>query len=438
MTPISETLGLSLGDALVKAAVLESKGQYLQAVDVLGSYWPGPGHVPHEQISTEQGCLLWLRAGTLTSVLGATSQHRGWQEQAKDTLTVAAEYSSKAGYHEIWLDTQKELGNCYWREGAFGEARAILTSAIDASSVSTTTGLLLRINLTMIDRSEHRYSEALNMLLPLTPHVQSSDNHGLRGRFHNALALSYKGMGELDSAIVEMKECCVHLELAEHKPLLTGAEINLGNWHIAASRFDAALDHLHKAIALAESMDDFVHLAHARDSAAIAYLGLKNFEAAEKEAASSVALWDLGDQYSLLVDALVNHARALAGLDSRIESCRTYLRAMSIAEERVSTQRAAKISVEVLEKLAGPLSLDTGKTYEQLVDQYKESLIDSALNAGGITEAAARLGMKHQHLSWLLKTNYPQLRRKPARLRSVFTRVSTRPRKRKKPAVPQV
>jgi tetratricopeptide (TPR) repeat protein len=431
-TTLIETSDLLVTDVIATATELESQGRYREAVKTLSPFWAGPGHPPNEPITDEEGCQLWLRAGALTSALGATSQQRGWQEQAKDMLTVTSEYSGKAGYQEVWLEAQKELGNCYWREGAFGEARAILEAAIDASNVATTTGLLLRINLTMVERSEQRYEEALNMLLPLQAPVAASDNHALRGRFHNALALSHKGLGDLGSAIVEMKECCVQLTLAEHKPLLTGAEINLGNWNIAASRFDIALEHLNRAISLADSMDDFVHLAHARDSAALAYLGLKSYELAEQEARSSVALWDLGDQYSHLVEALVTHARALTGLGSRSEACRTYVRAMSVAEERLSSQRAANIGIEVVEKLAGPLSLDTGMSYEQLVDQYKLSLIESALALGGITEAAHRLGMQHQHLSWLVNNCYPHLRKSPRRFRSIITQSSVKSSRKKK------
>lgn len=432
LTSFHETSTELSSAALARAEELKAKGRYHEAAEALSAFWPETDAVPTGRIFSEADCLLWLRAGSLTSALGATFQQRGSQEQAKNILTATSEYAAGAGLQDLWLESQKELGTCYWREGSFSEARAILEPAIDASNITTTTGLLLRINLTMVERSENRYEEALNKLLPLKDHVEVSENHSLRGMFHNAMALTYKGLGNLDSAIVEMKECSIHFTLSEQRSLVSAAEINLGNWHIAASRFDVALDHLNRAISLADSTDDFIHLAHARDSAAQAYLGLRNFDLAEKEASASVALWDLGDQYSHLVDALVNHGRALNGLGSRVAACRTYLRAITVAEERVSSQRAAKIGLEVAERLAGPLSLDTGISYEKLVDRYKESLITTALECGGITEAAHRLGMQHQHLSWLVNNSYPHLRKSPRRFRSIIPKDKAKSLKKKK------
>lgn len=404
---------------------LEEQGKYAEAVSALSAFWRGPGHQPSVRLPDREHAQLWVRAGSLTAVLGSQQQRRGWQEEAKNLLTVAARKAVECGAHDVWLEAQKELGNCYWWEGAFSEARVILTAAVEQSDEMSDIGLLLRINGTMVDRSEQRYAEALVSLKAIAPSVAVTRSNTIKSRFHNALALSYRAIGEIDSAIIEMTACCYYLEQAKNERLLIGAEINLGHLCISGQRFDEALERFSKASKLAVRLDDSIHLAHAKDSMAMAYLARREFQLAEQEATEAVAIFERGDQYALLVDALITLARAFTGQGCRAEACGVYVRAQQIASEKVSSKKAADVGLELIRTVAGALSLEVGMTYEQLVEEYKQALIDSALNVGGVTEAALRLGMKHQHLSWLLNNTYPHLRRERPRRQSIIVRPSS-------------
>lgn len=404
---------------------LEEQGRYSEAVNALSGFWQGPGHQPSTRLSDREQAQLWVRAGSLTAILGSQQQQRGWQEEAKNLLTFAARKALDCGAQDVWLESQKELGNCYWWEGAFSEARAILASAIEQSDEATEVGLLLRINLTIVDRSERNYGQALVSLQAIAPRVELTTSNTVRSRFHNALALSYRAVGEIDSAIIEMTACCYYLEQAKNERMLIGAEINLGHLCISGERFDEALVRFSKASSLAVRLNDSIHLAHAKDSIAVAHLGRREFQAAELEAREAVAIFERGDQYALLVDALITYARALIGQGLRAEACGVYVRAQQLATEKVGAKKGAEVGLELIRNVAGALSLEAGMTYEQLVEGYKQALIDSALDAGGVKAAAFRLGMQHQHLSWLLNNTYPHLRRERPRRQSIIVRASS-------------
>lgn len=400
---------------------LEEQGEYEAAAAALGRFWPVLGEPPNTAgLSGEAAARLLVRAGSLTAELGSQRQE-GWQEKAKDLLTKA---STLAGENtDLWLEAQKYLGTCYWREGALSEARVITESAIARSRPDTQTGLRLRLNLALIEWSAKRNDRALEILRRTAGAVEEYGSALTKALFHNGLALNHKAKGDTDAAIIEMTACCYHLEEAGHRPYLIAAEINLANLMVQAKAVADAHRHLDRAEDLARELQDAIHLAHAKDSRARAFIAARNYEAAELAARKAVSIINESES-GVLVDFLCTLARAQVGMRQQSEALKTYLRAYALARERVGADRSAHVALELFGEMAGEVCLEAHVPFEEVNHKMQESIFRAALESadGKVTEAAMRLGMTQANLSWHLNNRYGHLRIKEKRQKSLKSR----------------
>lgn len=406
------------------AAKLEACGEYEAAREALSLFWDGPLHEPHLQgLSDEAQTVLLLRCGSLTAWLGSKGQLKGWMEVSKNLLTRCSELALATSAEDAWLEAQRHLGNCYRREGAFAEAHAVLTTALNIAKAGSDLKLELTIALAIVHWSKERYEEALALLQSISSFVEQSRNEFIKCAFHNGVAINQKSLDKLDEAIIEMTACSYHAERAGHMTFLIAAEINLGNWFVTAKEYPQAHEHIARAEELARERGDMVHLAHSKDSRALAFFKERKYEAAERYARQSVELLERGDDHAFLVSSLLTHARILAKLRRYSQSMKAYLYAQEIAEHKISANKATQIGVELVFQVGTRICLDSEIGYDTLVKKFRESLIDAAMEDadGKMTEASRLLGMEdHQQLGWLLKNTFPHLRRTPPRRRSII------------------
>jgi len=110
----------------------EDAGDFESAREALGDLWRGVGARPQlEGLKDEQtiGEVL-LRVGALTGWIGSSQQIEEAQAQAKDLLSESTGVFERLGMSNHAAEAQTELAYCYWREGAFDEARVILRAVL--------------------------------------------------------------------------------------------------------------------------------------------------------------------------------------------------------------------------------------------------------------------------------------------------------------------
>src|SRR5947209_1969126 len=106
-------------------------GQYEAAREALGELWRGVGERPDvKKLPPVTAAEVLLQCGTLTGWLGSVRSVEGAQEKAKDLLTEALRKFRSQGQRKKVSEAQYELGICYWRLGAFDEARVVLDEAL--------------------------------------------------------------------------------------------------------------------------------------------------------------------------------------------------------------------------------------------------------------------------------------------------------------------
>src|ERR1700749_920245 len=109
------------------AADLIHRGQYEAAQEALGELWLGVGQRPRKKnLPPAIDAEVLLQCGVLTGWLGRIRSVGGAQEQAKDMLSEAAREFRSQGMLSKVGEVQYELGVCYWRLWALGDARPVM------------------------------------------------------------------------------------------------------------------------------------------------------------------------------------------------------------------------------------------------------------------------------------------------------------------------
>src|SRR5215207_7752137 len=122
---------LSLFERLQLASDLIYSGQYEAAQEALGDLWGGIGVRPEvDEYPPEITAEILLQCGCLSRLLGSSRSVKDAQEKAMDLLSEALRIFQSQNNREKASEAQYELGMCYWRLGAFEEARTVLNKAL--------------------------------------------------------------------------------------------------------------------------------------------------------------------------------------------------------------------------------------------------------------------------------------------------------------------
>jgi tetratricopeptide (TPR) repeat protein len=192
------------------AADLIHAGQYEAAREALGELWTGAGERPNvEGLGERTAAEVLLQAGTLSGWLGKV---KGAQEAAKDLISESAALFEKLGEPNRAAAARSDLALCYWREGAYDEARTILESASARIKEDATLKAKTVLRLVIVETSAGRYSDALRILTDAAPLFCEGASQYLRGSFRNELALVLRRLGTaerrqdyLDRAIIDTR-----------------------------------------------------------------------------------------------------------------------------------------------------------------------------------------------------------------------------------------
>ena len=369
------------------AKSLEEAGEYEQAVDALGPFWQRPGERPSTTgLSSEGKAELLLRTGALTGWLGSARQVPGAQDLAKDLISESATLFETLGLWEKVAEARVDLAICYWREGGLDEARVTLKLVLDSlENKNSEQRLRALLNSAIVEKVATREFEALRILREAAPLFDESNNHALKGKFHNSYATLLRSLGTaenrndyIDTALVEYSAASFHFEQAGHKKFQGRVENNVGYLFATLSKFYEAHEHFIRAHALLESAGDFGGAAGCDDARAQAFLLEGRNTEAEKAAAGAVRILKRGGEQTMLAEALTTQGKALARLNQFPAARTTLDRAIELARTAGDPDRGGIAAVSVIEELEKQLSADALFKYYQTA----ESLLAHSQNRG--------------------------------------------------------
>ena len=103
----------------------------------MGELWQRIGHRPQlAGLDQRTAARVLLRAGALTGWIGRSQQSEGAPETAKNLIGESLATFQALREDENVAEALTELSVCYWREGAYDEARLTLRKALSRLSDS--------------------------------------------------------------------------------------------------------------------------------------------------------------------------------------------------------------------------------------------------------------------------------------------------------------
>ena len=364
-----ETRELGSDDSIERRFTLikerEERGDYEAALEAFGEMWAGIGYRPKtDGLSQSAEAELLLRAGTLTGWLGSARQIEGAQEQAKDLITESSRIFEQLGLVERVAEARVDLGICYWREGAFDEARVTLRQVLEQLAAhESEQSLRALLNSAIVEKRSNRHADALRIHIESASRFDRSDNHALRGNFHNEFGSVLKRVGlseartdYVDQAFIEYAAASYHFERAGHTRYLARVDNNLGLLLLEAGKLVEAHQRLNRARALFVRLRDKGGVAQVDDTRARAFIAEGHYQKAEMIGRTAVRTLEQGDERSLLSEALTTHATALARLGRQQNAFAEFKRAMDIAEQAGDPETSGLAALATIEELSERMS----------------------------------------------------------------------------------
>src|SRR5258706_9081333 len=269
-----DTPGLSLNARATLRCRLakqyEEAGDYDAASEALAELWRGVGARPNlEGLDDETRAQVLLRVGMVTGWIGSAEQIGGSQEAAKDLISESLRMFEALGHRNRLGEARSDLARCYWREGAFDEARVNLRLALDEFSDGDTeqraTALL---RLAEVERASGRLTEGLRIYEDSATLFDKVTDPLLTAIFHHGFANVLNQLSSIenrkdyvDLALIEYAAASFHFEQAGHERFHACVENNLGFLFSTLKRYEDSHEHLDQAQMIATRLKDNVHLA---------------------------------------------------------------------------------------------------------------------------------------------------------------------------------
>lgn len=359
------------------ASEMEQAGDYEAARLAMSGLWERVGERPQlDGLEPQVAAEVLLRAGSLSGWIGSTQQVEGAQEAAKDLLSESASIFKELKNTDKAAEASNALAVCYWREGACDEALVILQEVLlnlsDDNHELKTRALL---NKAMVECVVKHFHEALNSLSVAAPLFEASDNHPLKGNFHNTLATALKNLGAaesrtdyIDRALIEYAAASHHYEQAGHRRNCARVENNLGFLYLSIGKFKEAHERLDYARRIFVTLKDSGGIAQVDETRARVFIEQRNPAEAERLTRASVRMLETGGEQALLTESLTTHGAALARLGRTQQARAAFERAIVIAEQSVSRESAGLSALTLLEELGGRLTGDERRAAYERAD----------------------------------------------------------------------
>ncbi|MBA3242757.1 MAG: hypothetical protein H0T60_16145 [Acidobacteria bacterium] len=461
------------------AADLIHAGQYEAAREALGELWQGIGERPNvEGLNERTAAEVLLQVGTLSSWIGASQQAKGAQETAKDLISESASLFESLGEFNRAAAARADLALCYWREGAYDEARVMLEEAAARIIGDVELKAKTVLRLVVVEASAGRYSDALRIFTNATPLFEESTSHALKGGFHNELAIILRRLGTaehrqdyFDRAIIEYTAAVYHFEQARHERYVARIENNLAFLLYKLGRYRDAHKHLDRAQMIFTRLKDAGSLAEVDETRARVLVAEHKYREANRILAGIIQTFEKGGESALLADALTLQGVVWARLRVFENSADILRRASEMAKSVGALTSAGQASLALVEehgarhvlpaselyeayqradrllkdtqdpediarlracariimrRLAGMHLRDKNFSFYGAVHELEAKLLEQALAEakGSVTKAARLLGVPHQTVTTMLRTRHKRLagKRTPAkkRLRSII------------------
>jgi tetratricopeptide (TPR) repeat protein len=357
---VSSDLNLEAVSRCQAARELEDAGRYEEAREGLGEFWQGVGDPPDLQgLNDHARAELLLRCGVLTGFIGSSRKLGKAQGKAKDLISQSISIFETLGLKSRILEAQINLGRCYQREGAFDEARILISDAVSATADEETElkarGTLM---LALTEKEASRLHDAMRLHTHAESVFEKCPNATLKGSYHNEFAIVLRRLATaerrgdyFDLALEQYAMASMYFEKAGHLHYSVAVENNVGFLMLSLDRYSDAHEHINRARGLAERLQDKNLVGQVDDSRARIFLAQGRLTEAEKAASLSARTLEKGDEYVFLAESLRTHGTILARLGEYEKSEQAFRRAIGVSNFVEDAESAGRSWLTMLEEL---------------------------------------------------------------------------------------
>jgi DNA-binding NtrC family response regulator len=390
------------------AKQLEEAGNYEAALEVMGELWRRIGDPPAiDGLNQATAAEVLLRSGVLTGWLGSAQQLNGAQETAKDLISRSLALFEILQRPEKVAEAQTELAVCYWREGAFDEARVVLREALgligEAHTELKATAILRSA---LIEKDANRLHDALAIIMDAAALLERSASHSLKGKFYGQLANLLEMLSAAegredyrDRALVEYAAASFHFEQAGHTRYSARVENNLAFLLLSARRFSEAHQHLDRARRFFLRLKDEGSAAQVDETRARTFLAEGRVREAERVAGAAVRVLERGGENALLAGALTTQATALARLGQHKQSQAMLKRALKVAQQAGAYTIAGGAALTLIEELSEHLSIEERRGLYERADELLAETQDARMLQRLRSAARRTLLVEHESVT---------------------------------------
>ena len=438
-------------------------GQYETARESLGELWEGIGHRPEvERLKSLTAAEVLMQCGVLSGWLGGAQHTSGAQEKAKDLLFESLRIFQSHGQRAKISEAQYELSRCYFRLGAYDEARVFLDKALNGlEEKDADLKAKIFIRQAVFEIWTGRYHEALTVLEKAREFFEASSD-ALKGKWHSQrglvlrrLATAERRPDYADRAIIEFTAAIYHCEQAKHERYCGSNLNNLAMLLYQLGRYSEAHEHLDRAQAIYERHKDSGNLACINETRARVFVAERYYKEASRIISGVIQTFEKGSEYAMLADALTIQGIVWSRLGLHESSIHILRHAISVAQDSGSYSNAGLAALTLIEehgkerlsdaelyqvfqradellkdtqdaeemmrlracaqivtrRLIGVRPSDKNFVLPKALHDYEAKFFREALEAeqGVVSRAAKRLGIRHQSLIHALKTRHKEL-----------------------------
>ena len=363
-----------------RARHFEDAGSFSAAESLMKPFWNGVGTIPQtEKLEEEIKAEVLLRAGVITGWIGDNKSIPHSQEWAKDLISQSSSIFENLNLFEKSAEAQVELATCYWREGAFDEARIFLSVTIEKikydEAFSNDIKALTYLRRAVIENDEGRFREALYYLEKGNKFFEASENASLKGKYHNQTGIALQSIGDLESdadyldrALIEYAAAGMYFQEAGHKRYGGFVENNIGMVYLSLKNFGEAHEHFQTAAKIFANLKEKIFVAQVEESIAKALIGQNLLPLAEKVARQSAETFEKAERFALMIESLTTLGITLSRM-KKFEQARVhFLRAEEIAARMTLPNLAGTALLTLLEEQKAQLSA------AEIVDYYNKAV----------------------------------------------------------------
>jgi tetratricopeptide (TPR) repeat protein len=347
----------------------------------MGSLWGKVGDRPavrglHPSVAAE----VILTVGILTRWIGSRNQLKESQGISRDLISESMAFFDSQGDFKKAAVAQAELGYCYWREGAFDEARIMFNAAISKLTTEGNSRANAILGLAVVEWSDSRLDESLKILNDNASLFGKIPSDAIKGAYHSQRAIILRSLlppnnplDKIKQIIREYEEADQHFKLAHNTVFRADVKNNLGFLLYKVSHFKDAQKYLEQARRLRTSVKDKVGVAQIDDTRAQVYIAEKKFKEAENIARNAVRILAKSGHQCLLADALITQGIALARLKQVDHAQFIFQKAIEVAHQVGALNKAGLAALTMIEELEELPSDQLSAAYDRASEWLEKS-----------------------------------------------------------------